>query len=101
VKIDRSKLLEILDEFAECFAETPGFCPYVEHSIAIDDDFRPKRYPEVLKPEVQRHIDELLKNGFICPSDSPMVSPIVAVLKGPSGEGGVRLAIGYHFDDLH
>jgi hypothetical protein len=116
-KIDRSKLthlsadqqhelLEILDEFAECFAETPGFCPYVEHDITIDDAFRPKRLreyriPEILKPEVQRQIDELLKNGFIRPSNSPMASPIVAVLKGPSGSGGVRLAIDYRFVNLH
>jgi hypothetical protein len=116
-KINRSKLthlsadqqqelLEILDEFAECFAETSGFCPYVEHSIAIDDDFKPKRLreyriPEVLKPEVQRQIDELMKNGFIRPSNSSMASPIVAVLKGPSGKGGVRLAIDYRFVNLH
>jgi hypothetical protein len=86
----QQELFEILDEFAECFAGTPGFCPYVEHSITIDDDFRPKRLreyriPEVLKPDVQRQIDELLKNGFIRPSNSPMANPIVAVLKGPSG----------------
>jgi hypothetical protein len=45
-KIDRSKLsylsadqqqelLEILDEFAECFVETPGFC-YVHTSVYVE-----------------------------------------------------------------
>jgi hypothetical protein len=99
-------LLQLIDEFRECFNETPGFCPYVEHSITIDADFKPRRLreyriPEVLKPEVQSQIEELLKNGFIRPSNSPMASPIVAVLKGPSGKGGVRLAIDYRIVNLH
>jgi hypothetical protein len=51
----------------------------------------------VLKPEIQRQIDELLKNGFIRPSNSPMASPIAVVFKGPSGKEGVRLAIDYRF----
>ncbi|HNJ38603.1 MAG TPA: RNase H-like domain-containing protein [Nitrosomonas sp.] len=116
-RIDRSKLshlsesqqrelLEILDEFGDCFNETPGFCPYVEHNIIVDDNFKPKRLreyriPEVLKPEVQRQIDELVRNKFIRPSNSPMASPIVVVLKGPDGKGGVRLAIDYRFVNSH
>jgi hypothetical protein len=116
-KVDRSKLhhlssdqqdefLQLIDEFQGCFDETPGYCPYVEHGITIDSDFKPKRLreyriPEVLKPEVQRQIDELLRNGFIRPSKSPMASPIVAVLKGPSGKNGVRLTIDYRFVNLH
>jgi hypothetical protein len=72
----RVELMSILDEFKECLNESPGFCPYVEHSITVNADFKPKRLreyriPEVLKPEVQRQIDELLKNGFIRPSNSP------------------------------
>jgi hypothetical protein len=110
-RIDRSKLmhlsdgqqqelLQLIDEFRECFDETPGIFPYVEHSITIDADFKPRRLreyhiPEVLKPEVQHQIEERLENGFIRPSNSPMASPIVAVLKGPSGKGGVSLAIDY------
>jgi hypothetical protein len=102
----RVELMSILDEFKECFNESPGFCPYVEHSITVNAHFKPKRLreyriPEVLKPEVQRQIDELLKNGFIRPSNSPMASPIVAVLKGPSGKGGVRLAIDFRFVNFY
>jgi len=26
------KLFEVLDKFPSCFAEQPGFCPYVEHA---------------------------------------------------------------------
>jgi hypothetical protein len=62
---------------------------------------REYRIPEVPKPEVQRKIDELRKNGFIRPYNSPMASPIVAVLNGPSNKGGVRLAIDYRFVNLH
>lgn len=58
-----------------------------------DADFRPKRLreyrkPEMISPEVLHQIDEQLKNGFILPSNSPMASPIVTVLKGPSGKKG-------------
>jgi hypothetical protein len=105
-EIQRSELLHILNEFSDCFTETPGFCPYVEHRIVISPDFKPKRLreyriPEILKPEIQRQIDELLKNGFIRPSKSPMASPIVAVLKGPKGQGGVRLTIDYRYINLY
>lgn len=105
-EIQRRELLHVLNEFSDCFTDTPGFCPYVEHKIVIAPDFKPKRLreyriPEILKPEIQRQIDELLKNGFIRPSKSPMASPIVAVLKGPKGQGGVRLTIDYRYINLH
>jgi hypothetical protein len=36
----------------------------------------------MLKPEVEKQkIDVLLKDGFIVPSSSPMISPIVCVVK--------------------
>ena len=64
--------------------------------------FKPKRLrenriPELLKSEVQRQVDELVENGFIVPSTSPMASPLVCVLKGKDGKGGVRLAIDYRY----
>ncbi|HSN23155.1 MAG TPA: transposase family protein, partial [Methylomicrobium sp.] len=57
----RNELLGILDEFSDCFRESPGFCPYVEHEIKVDADFKPKRLreyriPELLKPEVHRQV---------------------------------------------
>ena len=65
-------------------------------------DFKPKRLkayrvPELLKPEVARQLQELLDLGFICPSKSEMASPIVCVLKGRNGEGGVRLCCDYRY----
>jgi len=102
----RTELLRVLNELSDCFPETPGFCLYVEHKIVISPDFKPKtlreyRIPEILKPEIQRQIDELLKNEFIRPSNSPMASPIVAVLKGPKGQSGIRLTTDYRFLHLY
>jgi hypothetical protein len=56
---------------------------------------RAYRVPELLKPEVERQIKEMLDPGIIVPSTSEMASPIVCVLKGPNGVNGVRLAIDY------
>jgi hypothetical protein len=99
----RNELLKLLDEFSQCFSDKPGFCPYFEHRINVSSNFKPKRLskeyriPEILKPEIQRQIDEVLRNGFIRHSTSSMASPIVPVLKGPSGQGGVRLAIDFRY----
>ena len=53
--------------------------------------------PEKLKPEVDRQIEEMLRNDIIRPSQSPMASPLVCVLKGKEGCDGVRLAIDYRY----
>ena len=80
-------MCDLLDAYQVCFSDKPGFCSYFEHHIEISKDFKPKRLreyriPELMKPEVQRQIDELARDGFIVPSSSPMASPLVCVLKG-------------------
>jgi hypothetical protein len=80
------ELLEALDRFSQVFSEMPGLCEHVEHRIPISDGFQPKRLkayklPEQLKAEVCRRISELLRFGFIEKRGSPMVSPIVCILK--------------------
>ena len=102
----RTELLSLLDEFPECFSETPGLCNLVEQEIQVTPDFKPKRLkeyrvPQHLKPEVDRQIKELLDLGFIVPSKTPMASPIVAVLKGPDGKGGVRVTVNYQYVNRH
>ena len=52
---------------------------------------------ELLKPEVDRQIKELLDLGIIRPSHSEMASPVVCVPKRPNGENGVRLAIDFRY----
>ena len=96
----RKQLLDLLDRFSDVFSDKPGFCPAAEHEIRISPDFKPRRLraykvPELLKPEVDRQIKEMLELGIIVPSTSEMASPVVCVLKGPNGQNGVRLAIDY------
>ena len=99
-ELERSQLFEVLDRYPTVFSDKPGFCSLVEHEIKISADFKPKRLraykvPELLKPEVDRQIKEMLQLGIIVPSDSAMASPVVCVLKGSNGQNGVRLAIDY------
>jgi len=99
-KKQQDELLNFLDHYAGCFADGPGFTNVVSHSIPLMKGFRPKhlpayRIPEKLKPEVNRQIQEMLANNIIRPSESPMASPIVCVMKGKDGSEGVRLAIDY------
>ena len=96
----RGELLALLDEYPDVFSDKPGFCPLIEHSIQVNAEFKPKRLraykvPEVLKPEVDRQIKEMIEQGIIVPSNSEMASPIVCVLKGPNGQNGVRIAVDY------
>ena len=86
-------LLEVLDNYAVCFSDKPGLCTDVVHEIITTDDFVPKQFkpyklPEILKPEVEKQIDTLLKQGFIVPSNSDMVSPILCVVKHDSCKSG-------------
>ena len=88
---EQRQLFEILDRHSAVFVDKPGFCPVLEHEIKITSDFTPKRLraykvPELLKPEVQRQIEEMLSLGIIRPSMSEMASPVVCVLKGPKGQ---------------
>ena len=46
---------------------------------------------------VDRHIQEMLDNNIIRPSSSPMVSPLVCILKGEDGCDGIRLAVDYRY----
>jgi hypothetical protein len=82
----QKELLNLLDEFHVCFSDKPGLLTAVQHDIVTLPDFVPKRLkpykiPELLKPEVEKQIDSLLRDGFIVPSCSPMISPIVCVVK--------------------
>jgi len=96
------ELLGVLDKYPECFSEVPGYTNVVTHTIPITGDFKPKRLsayrvPEKLKPEVDRQIEEMLQNDIIRPSQSPMASPLVCVLKGKEGCDGIRLAVDYRY----
>ena len=62
-----------MDKYPECFSDRPGFCDVIYHEVKLKPDFIRKqsktyRIPEILKPEVERQIDQLVKDGFLVPS---------------------------------
>jgi len=67
------------------------------HTINLEPGFKPRyqrpyRIPERLKPEVDKQIDELIKDGKIRPSKSPYAHPMVLVYKP---DRSVRICIDY------
>jgi len=103
---DKQQLLAVLDKYADVFRDEPGLYKGVMHRIPVTDDFKPKRLkeykiPEKIKPEVMRQIKDLLDQGIIRPSTSPMSSPVVCLLKGPAGRDGVRLAVDFRYLNRH
>ena len=83
----QNQLLSVLDRYPECFSDTPGYTEEAEHAIPLLPDFVPKRMnaykvPEKLKDEVEMQIQDMLQQGIIEPSHSPMTSPLVCVFKG-------------------
>ena len=99
----RIRLLAVLDNFADCFTETPGHCTLVAHEIRVTDNFQPKasrayRVPEVLKEEIERQVTQLLELDFIQPSRSPMSSGVVCVVKP---DKSIRLACDYRYLNAH
>ena len=98
----RAELQKLLDKYADCFSDVPGFCSLVEHTVPLLNSFVPKRLapykiPINLRPEVEQQLQDLLDLGLIRHSKSPMASPVVCVLKGKDGKGGVRLAVDYRY----
>lgn len=53
---------------------------------------RPYCYPYYQKTEIEKIVDELLKNGVIRPSQSPYSSPVLLVQKA---DGSWRMCVDY------
>ena len=95
----RVDLLQLLDRYASCFSERPGFCNLMEHKIDVNAYFKPKKFkaykiPQVLKPKVDKQIDEMLGLGLIRRSNSPMASSMVCVIKK---DKSVRIVVDYRY----
>jgi len=83
----QAELLAVLDLYPECFSDVPGLMDVIKHLIPLVPGFKPKRLyayrvPERLKPKVDRQIQEMLDNGIIQPSRSPMLVHWSVFLKG-------------------
>jgi len=62
--------------------------------IAIQDNLK-------LKNKVRKQLSDPEKQSLIRNSNSPITSPVVCVLKGKDGKGGVRLAVNYRYVNRH
>jgi hypothetical protein len=68
------------------------------HEINLKPYFQPKqsgayRIPQILRPEVEKQLQDLIKDGFLVPFKSPSQSPIVCILK--PNKRDVRIACGF------
>ena len=83
-------ILKIILKHKEVFSDQPGLCDpkIATHHIKVTANprdwpkqSRPYRVPPIFRQEVDRQIDELLRNGMIEPSTSPIAHPLVCVSK--------------------
>ncbi|MFI5406513.1 MAG: RNase H-like domain-containing protein, partial [Nitrososphaerales archaeon] len=92
------KLRRMLRKHERLFSDIPGKTKVVYHTIPLVEGATPKAYkayriPEKFKAEVERQIDDLLKQGRIVRSESAFAAPVVTVLK--QDQKSVRLCCNY------
>ena len=84
---EKSRLLDVLTEFADIFAETEsclGRSHIVKHSITTTGmPIRQllRRTPVALRDVVNEEVTKMLQRGIVQPSSSPWSSPVVMVGK--------------------
>lgn len=102
---ERSEIEKMITEFPDIFhikGDPLSFTNVAEHVITLKPNTRPvftRQYkvPQVLVPEMNRQIDELIQNDIVEPSISNLNSPILLVPKqgGPDGEKRHRLVVDF------
>ncbi|GKT29852.1 Transposon Ty3-I Gag-Pol polyprotein [Aduncisulcus paluster] len=91
----RNKWMEMLSEFKETLDEAGEAAKVIMIDINLEGDiqcFPPRRVRPDLVEKVRAEIEKLRRKGFIKPSMSPVVSPMVIV---PKKNGRIRLCIDY------
>jgi Reverse transcriptase (RNA-dependent DNA polymerase)/Retroviral aspartyl protease/Retrotransposon gag protein len=98
-KITESEFQDTVDQFRDVFEEPKGLPPQrpCDHQITLlpntaPVNLRPYRYNYFQKLELDKIIEELLKNSVIQPSISPYASPALLVKKK---DGTWRLCVDY------
>jgi hypothetical protein len=78
----------LLSEFADVFTEPTGLPPPrpFDHRIHLLPSTppiaaRPYRYPQLLKDEIEKQCDDMLRQGIIRTSTSPFSAPVLLVRK--------------------
>ncbi|XP_078181502.1 uncharacterized protein LOC144575281 [Carex rostrata] len=89
----------ILEEFSGVFEEPVTLPPSreIDHKIPLKPDakpvsLRPYRFSYFQRLEIEKIVEELLRNSFIQPSSSPYSSPILLVKKK---DGSWRMCVDY------
>ena len=95
---ERSQLLELVEEYSECFAWDGelGNCDLIQHRIELTTD-EPVRRPayrvaQVDRDTIEREVRDMLEKGVIEPSVSPYAAGVVLV---PKKSGETRFCVDY------
>ncbi|GFW07878.1 retrovirus-related Pol polyprotein from transposon 297 [Trichonephila clavipes] len=97
------QLKALFNNFKGLFSDQPGLTHVVYHEIDTGDKgpvvSRPYRYDRVKQGIIDYHIDKMLRDGTICPINSPYASPVVLTRKKndlpPDSPEAYRFAIDY------
>ena len=94
---EQQQLLAVLDKYPDVFRDEPGLYTGVEHSIPLNNDFRPKRMkeykiPEKIKPEV--HFCGKIVGSGIRRVDPEKVAA-VDTIRVPETKKQVRQVLGF------
>ncbi|GFW70828.1 retrovirus-related Pol polyprotein from transposon 297 [Trichonephila clavipes] len=97
------QLKALFNNFKGLFSDQPGLTHVVYHQIDTGDKgpvvSRPYRYDRVKQGIIDYHIDKMLRDGKICPINSPYASPVVLTRKKndlpPDSPEAYRFAIDY------
>ncbi|GFV17328.1 retrovirus-related Pol polyprotein from transposon 297 [Trichonephila clavipes] len=79
------QLKALFNNFKGLFSDQPGLTHVVYHEIDTGDKgpvvSRPYKYDRVKQGIIDYHIDKMLRDGTICPINSPYASPVVLTRK--------------------
>ncbi|GFU26777.1 hypothetical protein TNCV_1838311 [Trichonephila clavipes] len=97
------QLKALFNNFKGLFSDQPGLTHVVYHEIDTGDKgpvvSRPYKYNRVKQGIIDYHIDKMLRDGTICPINSPYASPVVLTRKKndlpPDSPEAYRFAIDY------
>ena len=105
---ERTAIEKVVSEFQDIFHlgnQPLSFTNRIKHKIRTTDEIpiysRNYRFPEIYREEIDRQVEEMLKQGIVQHSDSPYNSPIFLVPKktppgaGPSEKPRFRLVVDY------
>uniref|UniRef100_A0ABD2WE69 RNA-directed DNA polymerase n=1 Tax=Trichogramma kaykai TaxID=54128 RepID=A0ABD2WE69_9HYME len=101
-------IIELIKEFQDVFhikGENLTTMHNVEHAIYTKDEVpvnaKPYRFPQSLKEELERQLNEMIKSGIIEPSCSSYRSNISLVPKAPDSKGNKKYRLVVDFRQLN